>query len=208
LVATASATNQINLAWTDNASNETGYLVEHSLDSNAWVLVTLTSANATNHINTGLATNTLYYYRVAATNASGLSAYCSASARTWTVYEQWRHLSFDQTCLTNPAISGATADPDHDGLNNEQEYWAGTIPTNAASCLVLYALTNNPALPGEFVVRWQSATGRLYTVQAATNLVAGFTVNLRTNIFATPPVNVHTDSVNGAGQKFYRVVVE
>jgi hypothetical protein len=58
------------------------------------------------------------------------------------------------------------------------------------------------------VVRWQSATGRLYTVQAATNLVAGFTVNLRTNIFATPPVNVHTDAVGSAGQKFYRVKVE
>jgi hypothetical protein len=163
--------------------------------------------NATNVSDSGLTTNTLYYYRVAASNAAGLSVYCYATGSTWTVYEQWRHLSFDQTCLTNPAISGATADPDHDGSNNEQEYLAGTIPTNAASCLVLYALTNNPALPGEFVVRWQSVTDHWYTVQAATNLVAGFT-NLVTHLPATPPVNVHTDAVGSAGQKFYRVKVE
>ena len=57
------------------------------------------------------------------------------------------------------------------------------------------------------MVRWQSATGRLYTVQAATNLVVGFT-NLVTHCPATPPVNVHTDNVSGVGQRFYRVQVE
>ncbi len=206
-VATTAATNQINLAWSDQATNETGYVVDRSLDSTNWTFVTLTAVNATNTTSTGLTTNTLYYYRVAASNAAGLSSYCYATGSTWTVYEQWRHQSFDQTCLTNPAISGATADPDHDGLNNEQEFWAGTSPTNASSCLVLYALTNNPAALGEYVVRWQSVSGRLYTVQAATNLVVGFT-NLVTHRPATPPLNVHTDNVGSAGQRFYRVQVE
>jgi hypothetical protein len=201
------ATNQINLAWTDNATTETGYVVNRSLDSTNWTFVTLTAVNATNYSNTGLTTNTLYYYRVAASNAAGRSAYCFASARTWSVYEAWLRSHFGGADLNNLSISGPTADPDNDGLNNEQEYWAGTIPTNAASCLVLYALTNNPALPGEYVVRWQSATGRLYTVQAATNLVAGFT-NLVTHRPATPPVNVHTDNVSGVGCRFYRVQVE
>ncbi|MEI6211880.1 MAG: Ig-like domain-containing protein [bacterium] len=205
--ATTVATNQINLVWTDNATNETGYVVDRSLDSTNWSFVTLTAANATNYSDSGRATNTLYYYRVAASNAAGRSAYGYASARTWTVYESWQRLNFDLVGLTNLAVSGATADPDHDGLNNEQEYWAGTSPTNAASCLVLYALTNNPAAPGEYVVRWQSATGRLYTVQAATNLVVGFT-NLVTHRPATPPVNVHTDNVSGVGCRFYRVQVE
>jgi hypothetical protein len=110
--------------------------------------------------------------------------------------------------LNNLSISGPTADPDKDGLNNEQEYWAGTIPTNAASCLVLYSLTNNPVVPGEYLVRWQSVSDRWYTVQAATNLLTGFNLNLRTNIPATPPVNVHTDNVGTVGQKFYRIRVE
>jgi hypothetical protein len=105
-------------------------------------------------------------------------------------------------------LSRADDDPDGDGMSNWKEWRAGTVPTNAASCLALYALTNNPVLPGEFVVSWQSVTDRWYTVQAATNLLTGFNLNLRTNIPATPPVNVHTDNVNGAGQKFYRVKVE
>jgi hypothetical protein len=201
------ATNQINLAWTDQATDETGYVVDRSLDSTNWTFVTLSAANATNTSSTGLTTNTLYYYRVAATNADGLSAYGYASARTWSVYEAWLRSRFDGTSLTNSAISGATADPDHDGLNNEQEYRAGTSPTNAASCLVLYALTNNPALPGEFVVRWQSVTGKTYSVLAATNLLTGFS-SLTNGLPATPTVNVYTDKVNGAGQKFYRVGVE
>jgi uncharacterized repeat protein (TIGR02543 family) len=208
LTATALATNRIELAWTDSATNEAGYVVDRSTDSNAWESVTVTSANATNASSTGLTTNTLYYFRVAARNAAGLSAYGYASARTWTVYEAWQRSHFGGADLNNLSLSGATADPDHDGLNNEQEYWAGTIPTNAASCLVLYALTNNPAAPGEYVVWWQSATGRLYTVQAASNLVVvGFT-NIATHLPATPPVNVHTDNVSSVGCRFYRVQVE
>ena len=62
LTATAAATNRIELAWADNASNESGYLVARSPDSTDWVLVTLTVANATNYSDSGLATNTLYYY--------------------------------------------------------------------------------------------------------------------------------------------------
>jgi hypothetical protein len=139
---------------------------------------------------------------------SGIVILRYATASIWTAYEQWQRLYFNLADLNNLATSGATADPDHDGLSNAQEYGAGTDPTNAASCLVLYALTNNPAAPGEYVVRWQSVSDHWYTVQAATNLlVVGFT-NLATHLPATPPVNVHTDNVSGVGCRFYRVQVE
>jgi hypothetical protein len=72
---------------------------------------------------------------------------------------------------------------------------------------MLYSLTNNPAVPGEFVLRWQSVAGKTYSVLAATNLMTGFTA-LTNGLPATPTVNVYTDKVNGAGQKFYRVGVE
>ena len=60
----------------------------------------------------------------------------------------------------------------------------------------------------EFVISWQSAAGRYYTLQGATNLADGFTMNLHTNIPATPPENVYTDSVEGVECRFYRVTVE
>ena len=123
------------------------------------------------------------------------------------VYEQWRQACFTAEELTNAAVSGDTADPDHDGLCNEQEYWTGTNPTNALSCLVMYAPTNNIAPDGAFVVYWQSVSNKVYTVQATTNLLVAFT-NVAINIPATPTVNVHTDNVGGVKQRFYRVQVK
>jgi hypothetical protein len=123
-------------------------------------------------------------------------------------YNVWRQTNFTAAQLTNMAYSGTTADPDHDGLNNEQECWAGTSPTNPLSCLILYAPTNNSVVAGKFVVRWQSVAGKTYTVQAATNLVAVFTNLMPTNIMATSDVNVYTDNVPNAVQRFYRVKVE
>ena len=39
-------------------------------------------------------------------------------------------------------------------------------------------------------------------------MALGFTLNLRTNIQATPPVNVYTDAVEAVRTRFYRVDVE
>ncbi len=106
-------------------------------------------------------------------------------------------------------MSGDSADRDHDGMLNLDEYRAGTDPTNPVSRLVLYQVAPNPAAAGEFLVTWQSATGRVYTVLGATNLTgSGFDLILRTNLPATPPMNVYTDVVEGAVQKFYRVKLE
>ncbi len=122
-------------------------------------------------------------------------------------FEAWRQTSFTAAQLTNAAISSATADPDGDGLNNEQEYLAGTNPTNALSCLAISAATNNPSTSGKFVVSWQSVSSKMYKVMATTNLLTGFT-DLATNIQATPTMNVYTDSVGSAETKFYRVKLE
>jgi hypothetical protein len=205
--ATAVATNRIELAWTDNATDETGYLVARSTNSNDWTFVTLTAANATSYSDTPLATNTLYHYRVAASNAAGLSAYSYASTQTWTVVQVWQHEYFTPVQLTNTLVSGDNADPDLDGLLNWQERIAGTDPTNATSSLAFGTPTNSPVVAGQFVVSWQSVGGKRYSLLAATNLLTGFGP-VSNNIPATPPMNVHTDSVGSAAGRFYRVRVE
>jgi len=102
---------------------------------------------------------------------------------------------------------GDTDDPDHDGMNNLAEYLAGTNPNDITSLLELTDALTTPATPGKFIVRWQSATGRVYIVKVATNLMTGFST-LTNGIPATPTVNVYTDTVNGVGQKYYKVEVE
>jgi hypothetical protein len=124
-----------------------------------------------------------------------------------TAVESWQRLYFNADQLTQSEVSGDHADPDYDGLLNWMERVAGTDPTNAVSRLALSAPTNNPISAGQFVVCWQSVSGRTYAVMMATNLMAGFN-NLATNIPATPPMNVHTDTVDNVPARFYRVKVE
>jgi hypothetical protein len=124
-----------------------------------------------------------------------------------TAVESWQRLYFNADQLTQSEVSGDHADPDYDGLLNWMERVAGTDPTNAVSRLALSAPTNNPISAGQFVVCWQSVSGRTYAVMMATNLMAGFS-NLATNIPATPPMNVHTDTVDNVPARFYRVKVE
>ena len=64
---------QISLAWTDNAANETGYIVLRSTDSLTWSTAATAPANATAWIDAGLAAGTTYYYEVQATSATTTS---------------------------------------------------------------------------------------------------------------------------------------
>src|SRR5205814_10702336 len=74
--ASAVSASQINLTWTDNANNETGFVVERSPDgTTGWTQVGTPAQNATSFSNTtGLSAGTQYFYRVRATNAVGPSA--------------------------------------------------------------------------------------------------------------------------------------
>jgi hypothetical protein len=75
LTATAISASQINLAWTDNATNETAYRIERSLDGTTLTLLTMPGANVSTYADTGLTASTTYYYRVLASNSAGSSAY-------------------------------------------------------------------------------------------------------------------------------------
>lgn len=61
----------------------------------------------------------------------------------------------------------ASADADSDGVNNAGESAAGTNPFDPLSVPRLFANSTN--------IYWNSVTGKLYRVQASTNLLAGWT---------------------------------
>jgi len=79
LTATPLSSTSINLQWTDNATNETGFVLERSATSAAsgFEVIQETAADASSFEDTGLAPNTTYYYRVMATNAVDDSDYTS-----------------------------------------------------------------------------------------------------------------------------------
>jgi Fibronectin type III domain len=84
LSASAVSSSQINLSWTDNSGNETGFEIKRATDSaftqNAvWV----GNIQGTIYSDTGLSASTTYYYKVRAEGATQDSAYtASASATT------------------------------------------------------------------------------------------------------------------------------
>ena len=96
LTATAFSSTQINLAWTDTATNETGFEIERSPDGTMFTPLATVAANATTYVNTGLTAATTYHYRVRATNGTGPSA--------------WSNVATAQTSGTVPAApTGLTA---------------------------------------------------------------------------------------------------
>lgn len=75
LTAQAASKTQVNLAWQDTATNETGFKIERSTDGKSYSQVATVAAGVTTYANTGLSGGKTYYYRVRATNAGGDSAY-------------------------------------------------------------------------------------------------------------------------------------
>jgi hypothetical protein len=65
--------------------------------------------------------------------------------------------------------SGATNDPDHDGMLSWEEEVAGTDPNNATNVFAL-RITSSQNPVGHPILSWNSITGRLYGLLYSTNL--------------------------------------
>lgn len=82
LVATAPSYTSVNLSWQDSANDETGFLIERSIDGVNFTQIATTGANVTSYTDTNVLPNTTYSYRVRATNLGGNSAYTNTATVT------------------------------------------------------------------------------------------------------------------------------
>ena len=82
LTATAASSSQINLSWTDNSNNETGFKVDRSKNGRGFTEIATRGADVTTYASTGLAASTTYYYRVRAYNGGGNSGYSNVASAT------------------------------------------------------------------------------------------------------------------------------
>ncbi len=82
LTATAVSASRVDLTWTDNANNETGFGIERSTDGSAFTQVALLGANVTTFGDPGLSGATTYYYRAYAFNDTGASPYSALASVT------------------------------------------------------------------------------------------------------------------------------
>ena len=98
----------------------------------------------------------------AATNSMGLKQMIPLDVNGNQVGDTWETLYFG-------SLVNATNDADGDGQNNANEYWSGTIPTNAAS--VFQAAQAN--MSNGLTIVWPVVAGRKYQVLTAAHLVTG-----------------------------------
>lgn len=83
LSASAISSSQINLTWTDNATNESAYFVERKTGAGgSWSEITSLAQNTVSYNNTGLGAGTQFYYRVRCWNTNGYSGYSNEANAT------------------------------------------------------------------------------------------------------------------------------
>jgi hypothetical protein len=123
LSATAVSADQIDLAWTDTASNENGFSIEQSLSgTDPWLEIDYSGPNSTTYSDTGLDQATSYFYRVFAYNTAGSSGYSNTGHATTDELP----LFVDQAVVGETAIAGTVT---------------GTYPDTAANDSVAEIIT-------------------------------------------------------------------
>ncbi|WP_394147541.1 PKD domain-containing protein [Shewanella atlantica] len=82
LGATPISSSRIDISWTDESNDESGFNVERSLDQSSWSNAGSVGANVTTFSDSGLSADTTYYYRVTAFNGYGSSPESNTASAT------------------------------------------------------------------------------------------------------------------------------
>jgi hypothetical protein len=90
--------SQINLAWTDNSTNEVNFLIERSIDGTNFTLIGAVTFAVANFADQTISPGVTYFYRVRARNPGGNSAYsqiASAPLAFDAVHQSGNNFVFD-----------------------------------------------------------------------------------------------------------------
>jgi C1A family cysteine protease len=131
LTATAVSSSQIDLSWTDNSDNETGFMIERCAGTTCSYISL--GSNATSYSDKGLTSNTIYTYKIKASNSGGDSAYSdSATATTLTVSLPSAPINLTATAISKTQIKLSWVDTSNNETGFKIERCQGSGCTNFA----------------------------------------------------------------------------
>ena len=118
--------------------------------------------------------------------------------------DSWRLRYF---LTLNNLLSQTNADADGDGMNNLQEYLAGTDPTDSTSFFKNIGTDQGAAQQlNDCVISWPSVSGKQYVIERSPSLATPIWTSIVTNSGNGNTMEFH-DPANG-GMHFYRVRVQ
>lgn len=165
LSASAASSSQINLSWTDNAANETGFKIERKTGAGGtYAQIAAVGANVTAYSNTGLTASTQYYYRVCANNSTGNSGY-SNEANATTSGTANVNLALNRPAVASSVEnSGTPASSAFDG--NSGSRWSSVLGVDPQWIQVDLGSTKTVR---RVILNWETAYARAFLIQVSTN---------------------------------------
>ncbi len=153
LSAVTVSADAVDLRWTDESSNESGFMLQRSTSADfSTDLESFTlAADATGYLDMGVSAATTYHYRLRAFNTPGPSVFSDSAAPATPI------LDIDGDGIhdpleTAPLLAGAddrSLDSDSDGFANAVEWAAGTDPASGQSRPQLHLISAPGSTPGE-----------------------------------------------------------
>jgi uncharacterized protein (TIGR02145 family) len=172
LTGTVASSTQINLSWTDNSTNETGFKIERKTGSGTYAVVGTTATNVTTFNDNGLTASTTYTYRVYSYNAGGNSPSYSNEI-TLSVNIITSNITSITSCT---AISGATI--------------SGYVGSTITARGVCWSTNNNPTIT--LSTKTIDGTG----IGIFTSNISGLTANTTYFVRAYATTSLGTDYGN------------